>query len=172
MILLIRGAPEKIIMAAWQFDLHLIPRSKVLEVFIGVPDTIKRDVFDRVVWWGEFQPPPDSRIFIGSFLDEAASWNKETLVWGDQDDNRVDVTLSRGDVAEIFIRVNVRELKLRFREGIVAFAKYCECLLLTEEMKLIEPDLSALTSEINQSPARRYVADPVAFLDDLKEKGH
>ena len=158
-------------MAAWQFDLHLIPRLKLLEVFTSIPDTIKRDVFDSVLWWGDFQPPTDYRSFISTFLDEDASWSKEILAWGDRDDNRVEVMLGRGDVAEIFIRVNVRELNLSFLEGIITFAKYCDCLLLTEEMKLLEPDLSPLTSEINQSAAQRYVADPIAFLNDLKEKG-
>jgi hypothetical protein len=56
---------------------------------------------------------------------------------------------------------------MKFIAGLASLAEYCDCLLLTEEMKVIEPEIDNILSELRQSNAVKFVENPGAFLDSL-----
>lgn len=68
-------------------------------------------------------------------------------------------------VTEIFVRVDVRNLNCKFLGIVLRLAAKCDCALLTEDMRLIEPDEGLLLDEIERSPAAQFVEDPARFLE-------
>lgn len=156
-------------MATWQFDLHLIPRAKLIELYGEVPADLDRDTLDRHEWWTGESVAYDEAL--NAFLNESTSWSEHFRNWGDEDGNCVCVILEDNEVAEIYARVDVRSLDRAFLENLSEFSRKRVCLFLTEDGKLIEPNVDLLLSEIAQSNALAFVSDPVGFLEKIKSHG-
>ena len=157
-------------MASWQYDLHLVPRLMLMKTFGHIPDSLEPEVFDSIDWWADNQPPADYQEVASSLLNESASWNINLRVWGEGDGNRLDVFSERGDVRDVFIRVDVRNLDPAFLKQVARFADHCRCLLLTADMAVLEPTVELLRSAIKQSRAFSFVSNPHRFLEDLREE--
>jgi len=153
-------------MATWQFTLHLIPRTSLALLFpAGIPDSLGPEIFVSTEWW---TAPlwQDYESQISSFLKEGKSWSESIRMWGDEDSDRLNLIFDNGHIAEVEFRIDVGKLDLRFVENICTFAKLCDCLLLTEEFALIEPDVELLRHQIGNSNAWGFVSDPAEFLNN------
>ena len=100
-------------MAAWQFALYLIPRSRLLELYRAIPGKIDWDTFDTVEWWQGKKLSKVAESFLDSVSVRGTHWHKETLLWGDIESNHVDISKD----GEIFARVDVREGGAKFVRG-------------------------------------------------------
>ena len=156
-------------MATWQFDLHLIPRAKLIELYGEVPVDLNRATLDRHEWWSGEAYDYDEALNV--FLNESTSWSEQIRNWGDEQGNCVCVILEDNEVAEIYARVDVRSIDRAFLENLSEFSRERDCLFLTENGKLIEPEVDLLLREIVKSNAFAFVSDPIGFLNSIKSHG-
>src|SRR5262249_24262508 len=158
-------------MATWQYDIYLLPRSKVLDLYPDIPAKIDREEFDSVLWWDTAQLSQDYQHILDSFLPRFLSWNKEAKSWGSDEGNLVDISQDQEKVEEIFVRLDAREDLTKITANIIRFAKSINCLLLLmESMEIIEPDGEGLLQKVDASRAMQFVRDPKGFLKNLSRE--
>jgi hypothetical protein len=159
-------------MAVWQCDLDLLPRAKVVAVCGSVPERLETEVDAATDWWQGVEIAPDYPQTLGSFMDisQKASWSRDLITWGDEDGDCIDVFTEEGEVVEVAVRVNARRLNRKFLEGVSNFARRYNCVVLTEDMALLEPDVDLLYEAIRRSRAMRFVEDPRGFLEALSQE--
>lgn len=156
-------------MATWQFDLHLIPRSKLVELFGTVPTHLDQKSFDELLWWeNQGCSIDDMELSLGSFLRPRRSRTADIKCWGDEDGDCVSVIVDDHRIAEIAVRINVQTLDPEFIENVCTLSTLYKCVLRTERSKLIEPDRDLLLQEIAHSAAAAFVLDPIQYLKRLK----
>ncbi|MCP9494193.1 MAG: hypothetical protein MSG64_07040 [Pyrinomonadaceae bacterium MAG19_C2-C3] len=151
-------------MAIWQYDLHLIPRKAIEDLFSTVPPSLARKTFDEVAWWKNYQPVFDYESEIGSFLSPREFWSDEAKAWGEEDGTSIEVWFEQKLVTDIYVRINVASLDVNVLEKLTGLTARCEALFLTADLEVIEPDLQNLTAHIKQSNAFRFVENPEQFL--------
>jgi hypothetical protein len=158
-------------MATWQFDLHLLPRSKIIEEYSCIPEQLSAEDFSAVDWWAGTALLADYESILESFLPKYASWNKNSSTWGDEDSDLIEIFFENNSPVEIFVRIDARKLGIGLLEKVSHFAKLSDCLFfLSGNRKLIEPDPLALYQEIEGSNAYKFVMNPRGFLDELGKK--
>jgi hypothetical protein len=155
-------------MATWQYPIHLIPRSRLIQLFGSVPAKLDSQTFDSVEWWQNIKFPKEAESFLDSFLPRGTHWSEKALLWGDNESDHIDLWKPSNDVEEIFIRVHVGKLSRVFLEELIEFALMCDCVFYVDGEKLIEPDLDDLLAEIKESRAYHFVSDPHGFLRSIK----
>lgn len=152
-------------MATWQFDLHLVPRPYAIREFDRAATQIRQDQFHDVDWWAKSNVDADELRRLFSFLlPNTSSWSAQIEKWGTEDGDRIDLVLSEGGIADVFIRVDVRQLSKSFISGIAELAKSFDCVLLSADLEFLEPDEETINSSIENSRAAQFVADPERFL--------
>ncbi len=155
-------------MAAWQFDVYLVPRAALKEISAG-SDRIDADVFENKDLWRSTTLPASYRQLLTEFTRASSEVADDWTVFGEQEGDRVDVLANGDRVEEVRARVDVRELNAEFIEGLIRFASICDCALISEQLHVIEPTLEALWVEIELSPAAMFVSNPRKFLGDLRK---
>jgi hypothetical protein len=154
-------------MAAWQFDLVLIPRASLAGRLKDGEDRFESSVFEALDWWVGFTLPPDYQRRLEAILPWSVPWDPEWKVFGVEDGNRIDVLTEAGQVKEVRARIDARDLDADFVERLIEFADYCACVFVTPELRVIEPDLHAIWVELELSPASSFIRDPSRFLERL-----
>lgn len=154
-------------MATWQYDLQLIPRAKLVELFGEVSPRLDSETYEVTDWWsGQVCAGYDE--VLARFLKEGGSWSEEIRNWGDEQGDFISVVYEENQVTEIRVRIDVRELNHEYLRILCDFARRYESLFLTEDLKLIEPDLNLLLRQIAESDAFAFVEDPATFLNSIK----
>lgn len=97
-------------MAIWQYDLHLIPRKAIEDLFSTVPPSLARKRFDEIKWWENYQPVFDYESEIGDFLSPRKFWSDEAKAWGEEDGTSIEVWLEQKLVTDIYVRINAASL--------------------------------------------------------------
>jgi hypothetical protein len=156
-------------MALWQFDIYLLPRSDALERKLRSGVQLSEFDFNDTAWWKGLPTPPFEPLF-DRLLGQGAFWSENWRVFGTEDGDRVDVFTSSGRLDLIRVRIDVRNPSLEFIDGVCAFARRANCLLVTNSFHIFEPTLDALWVEVMVSPAASFVEDPQAFLRRLSER--
>ena len=125
-------------MATWQYDIHLIPRNRLVKLYFAIPEFIDCEKFSEVDWWLDCDLPESYRAILDACLPRYKHWHCGTLAWGDDDGNVVAVMTNNEKIEEVFIRVDVRDLDPSFLECVCKLALASDCLILTMEgMKII-----------------------------------
>jgi len=159
-------------MALWQFNIQFIPRPwfesagrRVDALFPG------EGCYLGLPAWREHQPRMHLASLFSRALPPARSWNADILLWGNGSRTDAQVSLHRGLVEAIAVRVDVREDYARLLEQIVAIAGELGCVLLFPETRqVIEPDVFRLNRAIRESRATRFVKDPHAVLAEANSE--
>jgi len=155
--------------ATWQFDTVLIPRKRVVELFLIIPETVSNEEYLANRWWLSENSTSESLIRLDSFLPRRPSWDNGIVAWGDEDGNRVDLVLSQGIIEEVYVRFDVKDLGGSFLPRVVDLAKSMDLIFLgLESRRLIEPNRPDLIYEIRGSRAFKFVEDPIRFFRGLK----
>jgi hypothetical protein len=164
-------------MATWQFDVHLIPRCKLQQVFGFIPHMLDKEAFDATNWWQNVALPTHYRELLSALVPFNASVPfdasscEDIELWGDMEGDRVEVCRHEGEIDSVYVRINVTDLNTAFINGISSFAQACDCLIFTEDKRLLEPSADLLDKAVLQSNAARFVANPRASLDNLEANG-
>jgi hypothetical protein len=156
-------------MAAWQFDLYLVP-SSVIERTLGQSiERLSSEQFEAIAWWaGEQKSPAAVAEKISSILPQRKSWAVDMLIWGDEDGNCVLLLYHDASVVEVRVRIDVRRLDWIFVDLMANLAKYLDCKVITEEYEVVVATPEAIAKESLNSRARRFIVDPKAFLGDTE----
>lgn len=157
-------------MAIWQYDMHLIPRSSVLALVGHPAESLTQEQFDEMDWWYGL-PVPDFSASFDACLSRTASWSPRIWLWGVVDATCVEVLFDDSErVQDCRARVDMRHSPREFLSCFVAFADRYDCLVLTPEWELREPDLENLVLQMRRSSAYRYCQDPLAFFRDVNDE--
>ena len=155
-------------MAAWQYDIRILPRTRLHAILGDVPLHIDRETLESVNWW-QGVATPDFEAAFGA-LDRASSWDPEVETWGKEDSDRVDVRSVGGVVSEVFARIDVRSLPDGLLPRLLTFAEEIEGVLVTTGGRVMPPDVDLVWSDLRLSGAANFVRDPEGFLRSLKSK--
>jgi hypothetical protein len=153
-------------MAVWQFDLYLVPRSKLAQISDNELQRLSEVDFTATSWWEGITLPSHYREILATFLPRGASWTPEIEMWGEEEGDRIDISHRGAVLEEIRCRVDVRINNVGFLEGILRLAVLADCWIITEELEVIPSTLEALMKEIKNSSAYRFVLNPSAYLDE------
>lgn len=159
-------------MAVWQYEMLLLPKEAVTKHFAGIPPCLDCRDLEGSEWWSDKSSPSDYVETLGRFLRLSESWSRDVQVWGEQDGNRFQVVKQHGKVVEMAAFIDIRRLDMRFVESVVAFAVHCNCLILLEDMTLLEPNACELLSRIKGSKSAHFVNNPEGFLERLKQRSN
>lgn len=152
-------------MAAWQFDLHFIPKG------LSLPEVDSEGTFDDSFWWAQQQPRCSLDRLFGEILPPTPSWSSDLTQFGKEDETCIQVWRGNGEVSSIKARIDLRSVSIDIIENIVAAALLLQCrLYLPEGHGVIEPEVDLLVSELRQSDAAAFVENPKGFLMKLHVK--
>lgn len=155
-------------MSIWQFGILLLPEQMVRERFNPLPTILPRTIADDENWWENFQPPVEFWAVLDSILPEKASWSNQIRIWGDERADAVFIVLSEGGaIEEINVRIDVRNISMRFIRDVCALAKNLNSLMLSKESEVLFPEESRILLAIERSTAMRFLRDPVSTLRGL-----
>ena len=143
-------------MAIWQYDLYLIPRTKVENLYGEIPSHLDAEVFDEVEWWRGHQLADD----VKESINQCSTPNKNALPgcqeWGTHEGNRISMGFDGEDISWIWVRVDVRSEYDSFVNCIIELAKDLDCLLLlNDDLILIHPDQSNVFMNLRSSRASK-----------------
>src|SRR3954471_18016434 len=106
-------------MATWQFTIHLLPRSRLLELDGAVQSKLDQDTVDSVEWWQGQRLPSDTEVFLDSFSARGTHWHQGTIMWGDLESDHLEISKAQSGVAGVFARIDARERNDKFLNGLV-----------------------------------------------------
>lgn len=158
-------------MAAWQFDLTLIPREKLISMFSRVPEYVSEEL-EATDWWEGVEAPRDYMASLDALLPKFPSWHEHLVNWGSENGHRIDCWLNEaGGLQNLFIRIDVSADYTEFARALADLGRRWDCLiLLYPELELIEPDGSNLIQRVKESRASAFVRDPKLFLQNLRNE--
>lgn len=156
-------------MATWQFDLHLVPASTVAMAFKVTPITITQYQFDDVNWWRGVALSNETKSAFSKLLPPATSWSSDIETWGDEEGNRVDFLFDNSELADIFVRIDVRNVSFAFVIGLIQLARENDWLFLTQDRHFLRPFFDELMGAIKRSDSFRFVENPEHFLRTLEK---
>jgi hypothetical protein len=153
-------------MAVWQYDMHLIPRERVMSMFYSLPARLEPELWESVDWWRDSEVGAACVAILDAAFPRYESWDASASTWGS--DNGDHIAIRKGDeqTTSVFLRIDVLRLTHEVLASVVRFASCCDCVVLTEDLRLLEPDLETLSAAIRQSPAFRFVQDPQRLLSE------
>jgi hypothetical protein len=156
-------------MATWQFDFSFVPIDN-LSIKIELDEN---DLVDFSSFWLLRQPPENYKEIITKILLPTKSWNEDILIFGKEDETRINVVLGNSKVVDISARIDLRTIDPKLLSKIVDLANLFNCnLYLAESKKMIENNYIKLIEEISKSNAAKFVKDPREFLDKIGNDKH
>ena len=172
-----RGSPYETVMAVWQASFDLVPRERVPELFPGWFDApFEADYVEMLPaedpteldCWTARQPPTDFRDVLDRLVPRRSNWSPDVERWGSEDGDRVDVFSTNGRIESIYARFDMRAPNERFIAGIASLAVGMNCDFLGHPGMLYEGSRGGLAVALRNSPALRFVEDPMSFLSRVR----
>lgn len=142
-------------MAAWQFDIEFIARKRLVEYLGAIPRHFNYDVIGGYDYAIGIELPQDYESILSPFGDgKPLSWLENTQNWGDYDKGRhITITDPNSDKTSVWSRFHVVQWNREFAAIVLRLARLCDCVLLTKNDTVIEPDMEDLIVEIKSSPS-------------------
>jgi hypothetical protein len=161
---------EVVHVATWQFDFHLIPAASVARLSPAQPLTISPEQYDSVDWWAGVDLRQALEQELTTLLPRGTSWDEHQDTWGREDGNRFDVFIEEDKIAEVYGRIDVRQLSAPFLDDVVEMARKLHLVFLTEDRQVLRPSVEDLFAAIQRSRSFAFVSDPTGFLNRLSNK--
>ena len=160
-------------MAIWQFSIEFIPRENLINYFGAIPEKIDEEKY----WNDDFAEgvklPEAYEDFLGSLAaKEKLKWTEASYNWGDYDNGtHISIDLQDKDKVTVDARFHVEEWNENFVKTVLEFAKMCDCVLLTNNRTIFEPELDLFIDEFKKSNAYKFCKDPTGYLqsDEVKQ---
>jgi hypothetical protein len=147
-------------MAAWQVDLHVVPR----HALATATHPLTPAIVDSTNWWQSHRSPADYQTRLAAVAAPGKSGEAALETWGEEQGNRVDVWSDGGRVKRIRVRVDVRRLDARFGAAVLGFVRAANAVMIRGDGVVLEPTIAAFAGALRSSAAWRYANDPAAFL--------
>lgn len=154
-------------MALWQWDFDLVPKAEVLKYVPGLPSSFDQEFFDSINWWSGYSRTRLFGLFDGILARHDPPEAQSSRSWGSYDEDRIVLGLENGLLADIEVRVDLRNLNYPMLNSIVDIAKKEEFLFYVPESgRVLEPILTEVLNEIQNSRKMSFVLDPAKFFAD------
>jgi hypothetical protein len=150
-------------MAVWQFDGHLLPEETIRRRYGSRPVAISSADIDAGGWWKGIRVPADLAERLLSILPQGSSWSSSIQTWGQEDGDRIDLVWDNDELADIFLRVDVRRISYELLDKVLRLAQANRWVLWIDG-HVLRPSLGQLLRAIQRSDAFRFVQDPKDFL--------
>lgn len=157
-------------MANWQYDFHLLPGASAIQHFGAMPAVISDAAFDNVSWWKGFPDAVPGASQLGNLLPDLQSWNDCVKRWGVEDGNRIDALYGLNGLEDIFVRVDVRDISVRFISEILSLARSLNLIVRLPDGRIIRPSPQKLLEAIRISDSAKFVADPKSFFQTIEDQ--
>jgi len=154
-------------MASWQFDLHCLSREVVQKKFGQLPLKMSFEKFNRESHWLAPTCLKSLKAKSTRILSPMVT-SGESLSWGTDEGDRVDLLAPEGLLQECFVRIDVRSTSKAFLVNLVQVAKEWDWLFYTQDHEIVQPTFYHLLFAIRKSGAFRFVEDPQGFFEELK----
>lgn len=155
-------------MATWQYRAWIVPSARVAtgkEVARLFLDGEEADLWDGVSpGWAELI----ARVL--GLAPSPQSWNPSRSYWGPADGTNVSERIDDGRVSDVDCSIDVRDLEATLIERLAAALRQLDAVLVDADGNCTPPERDAILQVISRSHAGRFVADPIAFLDELARK--
>ena len=160
-------------MSLWQFAVEFIPKENLLNYFGEIPEKIDEDIYWNEDLAAGVNLPDNYEEFLSSLGEkEKLKWTPECYNWGDYDDG-THISIDFQDKSKISVdaRFHVVELDKAFIETVLNFAKMCDCVLISLNRTVFEPEFELFMEELKQSNSYKFCKDPSVFLqsDEVKK---
>lgn len=160
-------------MAIWQFTIEFIPKANLIRYFGEIPNRIDEELYWRKDFTEGVKLPENFEEFLSILGEkERLNWTRNSLNWGDYDNGtHLTISLSDKELHSVWARFHVSDLDLNFVRIVIEFAKLCNCVLLTKNQNIIEPELDSFIKEMKNSNSYRFCQNPVEYLqsDEVKQ---
>lgn len=159
-------------MAIWQFSVNFIPKQKLIARFGKIPKTIEDEIFYKEDLAESVKLPSDYENFLNCLGEkEILKWTNQSFNWGDYDmGTHITISLNKENLASVFCRFHVGDLDEDFVKTVLKFASLCDCVLLTNNETIIEPDFDLFMEELKKSRSFRFCVNPVEYLQSEEVK--
>lgn len=157
-------------MAIWQYDLQLVFKEKLVSFFNEIPKNIDEDKYESIEWFENISLPPDFDSRVSQILPPSESWSDDIKQYGKDTGDCISLVYENDLIVEILIRIDIRNISLRFIEKLVDLALYCNSFFLTSTFLILAPNISNILDDINNSASAAFLKDPKKFLNDLTDK--
>jgi len=139
-------------MALWQYSFFVLPKNTVLEI---APDLLfeKKDgLFDDAPYWKLGKIKRDVFNPISKILPVANSWNKDLIIFGDNESNCFEVLVDGEYVESVSFRIDFRTGYERIIEELLFFFMSAEMLVLGEDLNVLQLNGYEFKMKIENSP--------------------
>jgi hypothetical protein len=166
-------------MAAWQYSMHLVPRSELARLVPSLSGALPGAAFDEADWWSTSQPPEDFAERLSTVLPETNGWDRAARVWGVDDGNHVSVgyyasgQAGIGRISDFHARLDLRDPRAEVLTCLVRLGEACDGWWITGDSVarvLAGQQYDGVLDSIRKSNASRFVRDPEAFLRSLSQQ--
>lgn len=156
-------------MAIWQFKIELIPQSWIDSG--GVVEALfsEEGADPSVAWAGYYDSRLEDRL--SSALPNGKSWSSNLTLWGDLEEDDIQLWRDQGKVEFVQVRFDLRNLNLSLFQAIVDIARDLGLAILAPGIKMVVPwDTQELLRVAMESNASRFVDDPHSFLQQVGQR--
>ena len=169
-------------MAVWHFKFGLIPNSGLRRVLgrtddVVVPEHVSHPDGPRYLepdelaalpnYWDDPSMLRQVAMVVSSFMPEMKSWSEKARMFGDDEDDRVEVWED-----DVSCRIHLGHVDFELLEQILGLARRFDCKLVIHGTGAVtNPDLESLRPHVEASNAYKFCADPERYLRALGETG-
>ena len=129
------------------------------------------------VWQADFEVvlspdglPADYRQRLSQMLPPGQSWHTDLDVWGVEDGDRVNVLMGGPEPPEVVARFDLRAWNPELYQRFLHFVESINASVRNAETGDAVPlSVEQFTGALQQSRAARFVRDPRAYLESLRD---
>jgi hypothetical protein len=135
-----------------------------------LPSSLPEDGAASLGTWPGHIVIDDLRTRLNEHFQRRSTWHPKLEGWGQEEGDRIDIWREGSGVAELIIRIDVRQVSRIFLKEIVQVARDFRLVVLTDDNRIREPTMEQLRLDILRSDASAFVADPDGFLEGLRDQ--
>lgn len=152
-------------MAVWQYSITLFPASGLVNFMGKRPKVLDESIsLEYNLWEGA-----DSRteFWIKNFLSFMSIRKRDygIIFMGSESGNDVQLVEAGGHISEINTRIDLRDLNSGFLKRVLDIAQKYELLVITEDGRVLDPDINEVYSAICDSKQYRFVQEPGSLFE-------
>jgi hypothetical protein len=154
-------------MAIWQWDVWIVPRDEVEKLIPVIPRHINLDWFESINWWKSVSEKEMVSFFDNILPVWDTPWAEFSQSWGSDNGDRITLAVEDGVVADIVIRLDLRNLNMNLINSLIKFCEKNKFMFFPLESKrFIEPNMQDLLNEIRNSKKMVFIEKPEKFFED------
>jgi hypothetical protein len=133
-------------MAVWQIRIELIPRVACEGENPLRSREARADTSDLSAYWRLAPPIPalEAVRLLDNALTRGSHWSDGGLVWGDLEDNCVEVYLHGDALVQATLRFSCRRPDSDFVSNCLRVARALDCVCVLSTGAIVEPELEAI----------------------------